>query len=108
MLVGQLGPNSLGLDKGSVGRPKITVVASTTTIPVTSEIMRITGTTAIQTITPPHPYFNGPIYLLNTDSSVGTIGTSGNVAVGVTLTRYHLFTLVYDPAVSKWYPSTVS
>lgn len=108
MLSGQsFGQNSFQ-DVGSVGRPLIQVVASTTTISVTSKIIRFTGTTAVQTLTPPNQYFNGPIYILNTDSSVNTLGVSGNVALAVTVTRYKIFTLIYDPSTSKWYPSSGS
>ncbi len=95
-------------DVGSVGRPLISVIASAATIAPTSKITRITGNVTIATITSPFAYFNGPIYLFNTDSSVGVTDTSGNIALATTLTRYKLFTFIYDPAVSKWYPSATS
>lgn len=95
-------------DIGSVGVAATRVIASATTIAPTSKITRITGNTTIDTITVPTAYFVGPIYVYNTDASVGTISTSGNVQLGVTLTRYKVFLLIYDPSTSKWYPSAVS
>jgi hypothetical protein len=85
-----------------------TAVASTTTISPTGDVVRITGTTAIQTINLPVPNFVGPLYIYETDSSVASLGTSGNIALGVTLTRYKVFTLIYDSGTSKWYPSATS
>lgn len=93
---------------GSVVDPNIPTLASASTIAPVNMITRITGNTTINTITPPNPYFNGPLYLYNTDASVGATGTSGNIALATTLTRYKLFTFVYDPSVSKWYPSATS
>jgi hypothetical protein len=83
-------------------------VASTTTIAISSMITRITGNTTIQTITVPEPNFTGPVYLFNTDASVGATGTSGNIALATTFTRYKLFTFIYDAAASKWYASATS
>lgn len=86
------------------------VLASADAITITSRFTRITGNTTINTINLPlgNALFAGPLYLLNTDATVGTLGTSGNVQLGVTLTRYKLFELMYDPTVSKWYPSATS
>ena len=95
-------------EAGFVNTSPIQVVASGTTITPLSNIVRITGNTTIATITPPNPYFCGPLYLFNTDASVGTISTGGNFALGVTLTRYKVFICFYDIATSKWYPSNAS
>lgn len=106
MLDQTLGPTTLG--SRNIVDPNIPTLASASTIAPTSRVTRITGNTTISTITPPDPYFNGPIYLYNTDSSVGDIDTNGNVALAVTLTRYKLFALVFDPSTAKWYPSAAS
>jgi hypothetical protein len=93
---------------GNAVEADIGVLASAATIVPIKGFNRITGDTTINTITRPDAYFTGPIYLFNTDESVGTISTDGNVALGVTLTRYKVFTLIYDPVTSKWYPSAAS
>lgn len=93
---------------GTLGRSGIEVIASAATIAPTSQKVRVTGNTDIATITPPNKYFNGPLYIFNTDASVGGLLTTGNIALAVTLTRYKVFTLIYDPGTSKWYPSAAS
>lgn len=93
---------------GVLGNKDIEVIASAATISPKSQKVRVTGTTTIQTITPPNKYFSGPLYIFNTDASVDGLGTSGNIALAVTLTRYKVFTLLYDVATSKWYPSAAS
>ena len=73
-------------------------------------ILRITGAVAITNIAQPldNPYFVGPIHIFNTDAAVGTLATGGNIALGVTLTRYKVFILVFDAATGLWYPSAIS
>ena len=92
----------------SFGRAAIQVIASAATIAPTGRFVRITGNVTINTITPPDPYFNGPLYIFNTDSSVGATGTSGNVQEAITFTRYRIFTLIYDPSTAKWYTNGVA
>lgn len=93
---------------GSVGRAAIEVIASGDSITPHGCFVRITGNTTINTISLPEPYFTGPLYIFNTDSSVGATGTSGNIALATTLTRYKVFTMLYDVATTKWYPSATS
>lgn len=88
--------------------PKVPAVASASSISPVGNVTRITGNTTISTIVQPTPYFNGPLWLLNTDASVGTWDTAGNIALAGTMTRYKLFAFVYDPTTSKWYPSAAS
>lgn len=96
------------IGKGNVVDPTIATLASATTIAPTDLITRITGNTTISTITPPNPYFNGPLSLYNTDSSVGGWDTGGNIALAGTMTRYKKFDFIYDPSSGKWYPSAAS
>ena len=106
MLTSLLGNRNL--DAENVVDPTIPTLASANTIAPTARTMRVTGNTTIKTITPPNSYFNGPLYLYNTDSSVGTWDTTGNIALAGTMTRYHLFAFVYDPSAGKWYPNAAS
>lgn len=107
----------MGLDIvafGKFGRssqvdPSIPTVASGDSIDLHHLITRITGNTTINTInTPDDPNFNGPLYIYNTDSSVGATGTSGNIQLATTLTRYKVFALIKDVVANKWYPSATS
>src|SRR5678816_1865346 len=82
--------------------PSWEIIASATVISPKGNFIRITGNTTIETITV-SPYLVGPLYIINTDSSVGVTGVTDNIALASTLTRYKLFTFCYDPATSKWY-----
>lgn len=101
------GPNS-NLGPNATGRDPIEVIASTTTIAPQSRFVRVTGTTDIATITPPTKWWVGPLYVVNSDASVNATVTTGNILLAVTLTRYKVFTFVYDRSVSKWYTSATS
>lgn len=102
MPLGSLG--SLGnFDNGNVVTPVPSVVAATTIAPTTL-VTLVTGTTAIATITPPNPYFRGPLWLISTDASPFTTVTTGNIALATTVVRYKALALVYVPANAKWYP----
>jgi hypothetical protein len=86
-----------------------TVIASANSIQLLGKIARITGNTTIKTMLLPldNPYFIGPLYLYNTDTPVGVWDATGNIALGGTFTRYHVFEFIYDPVVSLWYPVTI-
>lgn len=83
----------------------IPAIAASTTIAPQSLITRLTGTTNVATITPPDPYFYGPLYLLSTDASPFATVTTGNIQLATTVVRYKVLALMYDPSTSKWYPS---
>ena len=87
--------------------PAWEVIASATVISPKGNFIRITGNTTIETITV-SPYLIGPLYIINTDASVGVTGVTDNIQLASTLTRYKLFIFCYDPATSKWYPSAAS
>jgi len=107
-MIGQSLSRQAGLDAVFLGGSPVEVIASAATIRPTGKFVRITGNTTIDTIVPPSDYWVGPIILFNTDASVGTLSTSGNVQLGVTLTRYKIILLIYDPSTTKWYPSNIS
>ena len=85
-------------------------VASATTITVKSDLIRITGSTQIETILSPL-LLSGvggvTVMVVAVDGAV-VIGTSGNVLVGVTLTQNRLYVLTYSNIVDKWYIHSVA
>jgi hypothetical protein len=107
-MIGQSLSRQAGQDSIFVGTNPIEVLASAATISPTGHWVRITGNTTIDTINRPSDYFVGPLFIYNTDAAVGTLSTAGNVALGVTLTRFKLFVLIFDPVTNKWYPSNAS
>ena len=94
-----------GFGNTNVVNPNVPVLVSAAVITPVDDVSRVTGTVPVATITPPNNYFNGPIYLFSTDATPFTTVTTGNIALATTITRYRMITLVYDPAVSLWYPS---
>lgn len=88
-----------------------TAIASATTIAPTSDIVHITGTTTIQTITAPSTFAstgNGGCVKLIFDA-VAPWNALGNIAVGGTPTTAGTFVdFCYDNATSLWYPSRTS
>jgi hypothetical protein len=94
-----------GFGDTNVVFPSVPVLASAATIAPTDDITRVTGTVPVATITPPNAYFSGPIYLFSTDASPFTTVTTGNIALATTVVQNKVLVLVFDPAVSKWYPS---
>lgn len=85
--------------------PNVPAFAAAATIAPYALVTRLTGTVPVATITPPNPYFNGPLYLYSSDATPFTTVTTGNIILATTVTRYQLLALVYDPSTSKWYPS---
>lgn len=108
MALGQSLTRQPGIDSIFAGTNPVEVIASAATIRPGGRFVRVTGNTTIDTIVPPSDYFVGPLFIYNIDAAVGTLSTAGNVALGVTLTRFKLFVLIFDPVAVKWYPSNAS
>lgn len=78
------------------------VVAATTIGPFTGEVVIVTGTTTIQTITPAYSgQFSHIINLFTPDGAV-TLGTSGNILVGLNTVANRVTRLVWIPTLAKW------
>ena len=73
-------------------------LASATTIAVTHRYHKVSGTTTIQTITPPWTNFNGEVVLIPT--GVFSLGTSGNILNAFTGAVDKSIVLHYDG--TKW------
>lgn len=91
-----------GLRATSAAAPTI---ASAATIAPTTQIVFISGTAAIGTITPPSPISlgGGQITLIPTD--IFTTTTAGNIALASTAVVSRALIMTYDVTTAKWYPS---
>jgi hypothetical protein len=80
-------------------------IASASTIAPTSYITFISGTTTINTITPPSPLsiYGGQIVLIPT--GLFLTGVAGNIAIATTSVVSKALIMVYDTTTAKWYPS---
>ena len=88
---------------GSVSKLSETTVASATTITAKSDIVIVTGTTAIATIVPAiGTNFCSFLVLIATNAAGVVVGTGGNVLVGTTLVQNRAYTLVYVKSLAKW------
>jgi hypothetical protein len=94
-----------GFDNTNVVFPGAAVIAAAATIAPKKLLTFITGSVPIATITPPSPYFTGPLYLVNTAGTVFTTVTTGNIALASTAVAFKALCLVYDALSNKWYPS---
>ena len=85
------------------------LVASAATIEVKTDLVRVSGTTSIATIAPPHygGGFSGIVILVPVDGNVATL-TTGNIAVAVTMAQNRSTVLVFSKATSTWYPGAIS
>lgn len=90
---------------GSVSRVvEGVVVASAATVTLRGgEVFRVTGSTTINTINPPLGNMqNQVVWLIPTDGAV-TLGTSGNVLIGIAMAQNRATMLTYLKSTSKWY-----
>ena len=85
-----------------------TVVASTTSITQKSDLINLTGSTAIATINPNFGGgFSGICVLVPKDGTLGLV-TTGNIAIAVTMPQNRATVLVYSKKYGVWYPGAIS
>ncbi len=84
-----------------IGTPVGTIVTST--LAPDKMVVHILTTQTINTITPPHEGYTGPLYLVA--DSVFVIGGTGNIATtqGTPKVAGHAYAFIYDRAAGKWY-----
>ncbi len=93
---------------GRVSKLSEATIASTTSIAVVTDAIRVTGTTAIATITPGNTGgFSGLLILVPVDGNVG-LTTAGNIAVAVTCAQDRATLLYYSVLDGLWYPGAIS
>lgn len=84
------------------------VVASATTITVKGDLIRLTGTTAVATISSPMDVGrDGLLIFIYTPDAGVTINAAGNVAVSQTLVTNRLYAYVFSNIAAKWIPHGV-
>jgi hypothetical protein len=84
------------------------VVASAASIDVKSDLVNLTGSTAIATITPHFGGgFSGICVLVPKDGTLGLL-TTGNIAIAVTMPLNRATILVYSKKYNVWYPGAIS
>ena len=84
------------------------VVASTTTIAVNSDIVYLTGSTAVATITAPlRGGWSSLIFVVPTDHTVATV-TTGNISLALTMPQNQVTVMVWSFKNSKWYIGAIS
>jgi len=82
-------------------------VASTTTITLNGDFVRVTGTTNIATITPPPGNICTVIFVVPVDGTVNTV-TTGNIARAAAMPVNLATIFIWSPITSKWYPGPIS
>lgn len=97
-----------GLTLGRTFSQAVLTIASASTIAPASPIVNLTGTTAVNTITPPTNCTTSAIdctvsFLIDVATGPATFGTSGNVYVAGSPAIGTFYDLTYNPATSKWY-----
>lgn len=100
--LGKLAWNSFVPLQGT-GTPAPTL-ASAATIAPTTEVTFVSGTTTINTITPP-PLFVGGGQITLIPTGLWSTGTSGNIAIATTGVVSKALIMTYDATTAKWYPS---
>jgi len=80
-------------------------IASATTIAPTTQIVFISGTAAIDTITPPSPISLGGGQITLIPTGIFTTTTAGNIALASTAVVSKALIMTYDVTTTKWYPS---
>lgn len=83
------------------------LVAATTITPK-SDLVFVSGTTAIATIKPPFEGFSGILFLVATDAAGVATLTTGNIALAVSLTTSQVCAFVYSKKNATWYPGAIS
>jgi hypothetical protein len=88
---------------GSVSKMTESTIASATSITAKTDIVNVTGTTAIQTILPGLGTAQSQFLILNPVTAGGvTLGTSGNILQGVAVVQHRPVFMVYVRSLAKW------
>lgn len=87
---------------GTVSKLSESTVASAASITAKSDVIRVTGSTQVNTIVPGLGTAQGQfLVFIPTDGAI-TLGTSGNILVGIAAAVNRAVFLVYVKSLSKW------
>jgi hypothetical protein len=87
---------------GAVSKMTESQVASATSITVKTDIVKVTGSTAIQTILPGLGTAQSQFLILVPVDGAITLGTSGNINVGIAAAQNRAVFMVYVRTLAKW------
>lgn len=87
---------------GLVSKSSETTVASAASIVAKSDVVLVTGTTQINTILPSFGGFGGFLVLVPTNAAGVTLGTSGNILVGIAAVQNRAVYLMFVKSLGKW------
>lgn len=89
---------------GTMSKLSESIVASADSITVRTDVVRITGSTTINTIlTPEQGWPTGSMVILIPTAGSVALGTSGNILVGITMAQNRAVWLVWNKGAGKWY-----
>ncbi len=84
------------------------VIASAATISPKTDLVHLTGSTALANIVPQYGGgFSGILVLVPVDGTLGLL-TTGNIAIAVTMPLNRATVLVYSKLTNVWYPGAIS
>lgn len=88
---------------GRTSKMTESTVASAATIDAKTDIILVTGSTQINTINPFYGggQFSGLLVLIPTAGAI-TLGTSGNILIGIAAAQNRSVWLVYVKSLAKW------
>lgn len=87
---------------GTTSKLSQSTVASAATIPAKTDIVLVTGSTQVNTIQPNFGGgFGGFLVLIPTDGTI-TLGTSGNILVGIAAAQNRAVFMIYVRSLGKW------
>jgi hypothetical protein len=87
---------------GTTSKLSESTLASAASISPKTDIVKVTGSTQINTIVPSFGGgFSGFVILVPTDGGI-TIGTSGNILVGLAAAQNRSLMLIYVRSLGKW------
>lgn len=87
---------------GTVSKVSEQTVASAATITAKADVVKVTGTTTINTIIPGLGTAVGQLLILIPTDGAVTLGTSGNILVGLATSQNRACFLVYVKSLGKW------
>ena len=89
---------------GSTTKLSESTLASAATISVKTDVVYLTGTTGVNTITPNFGGgYSGITWFICTDGAVA-FGTSGNIQKAATSVQNQALAMIFSKRLGKWFP----